>query len=90
MDLDLWDCFGRKNLCLIIEEIRYNILQPMVISENRYLIQFLFVVYDQCRLISMSVLELPLTALHIVSFVMCKAHNYVTILRKHSQQGDDG
>ena len=24
MDLDLWDCFGRKNLHLITEEIRYN------------------------------------------------------------------
>ena len=23
MDLDLWDCFGRKKLCLITEEIRY-------------------------------------------------------------------
>ena len=23
MDLDLWDCFGRKKLRLIIEEIRY-------------------------------------------------------------------
>ena len=25
MDLDLWDCFGRKKLCLIIEEIPYMI-----------------------------------------------------------------
>ena len=23
MDLDLWDCFGRKTLCLITEKIRY-------------------------------------------------------------------
>ena len=23
MDLDLWDCFGRKKICLISEEIRY-------------------------------------------------------------------
>ena len=23
MDLDLWDCFGRKKLCFIIEEIQY-------------------------------------------------------------------
>ena len=23
-NLDLWDCFGRKNLCLITEEIRYT------------------------------------------------------------------
>ena len=23
MDLDLWDCFERKKLCLVIEEIRY-------------------------------------------------------------------
>ena len=23
-DLDLWDCFGRKNLRLITEEIRYE------------------------------------------------------------------
>ena len=23
MDLDLWDCFGRKNLRLLTEEIRY-------------------------------------------------------------------
>ena len=22
MDLDFWDCFGRKNMCLITEEIR--------------------------------------------------------------------
>ena len=22
MDLDLWDCFGRKKICLITEEIR--------------------------------------------------------------------
>ena len=22
-DLDLWDCFGMKNLCLITEEIQY-------------------------------------------------------------------
>ena len=24
MDLDLWDCFGRKKVCLITEEIRYH------------------------------------------------------------------
>ena len=24
MDLDLWDCFGRKKLCLITEEIWYS------------------------------------------------------------------
>ena len=24
MDLDFWDCSGRKKLCLITEEIRYH------------------------------------------------------------------
>ena len=24
MDLDLWDCFGRKIICLITKEIRYD------------------------------------------------------------------
>ena len=27
MDLDFWDCFGRKKLCLISEEIRYVCMQ---------------------------------------------------------------
>ena len=25
--LDFWDCFGRKNLCLITEETRYGIVK---------------------------------------------------------------
>ena len=43
MDLDLWDCFGRKKLCLIIEEIRY------IYGGNNSII-FIFYLYSQCAL----------------------------------------
>ena len=32
MDLDLWDCFGRKKTCLITEEIRYLCLVFKLLS----------------------------------------------------------
>ena len=33
-DLDLWDCFGRKKLCLITEEIWYFIRNHIVEIRN--------------------------------------------------------
>ena len=39
MDLDLWDCFGRKNLCLITEEIRYIIIMKPFIGTVRSVLQ---------------------------------------------------
>ena len=41
-DLDLWDCFGRKKLCLITEEIRY--------APDRYIQSILCLDMDWCYL----------------------------------------
>ena len=39
-DLEYWDCFGRENLCLIIEEIWYSF--PSVILDGGVdLVEFL-------------------------------------------------
>ena len=40
MDLDLWDCFGRKKLCLITEEIQYDgfpVSQIVVVATCKHL-----------------------------------------------------
>ena len=44
MDLDLWDCFGRKKLCLIIDEIRY------VLNFKMATIVFVNFLSDRCIL----------------------------------------
>ena len=38
MDLDLWVCFGRKKLCLITEEIRYMLPEPIPINRLEIII----------------------------------------------------
>ena len=38
MDLDFWDCFGRKKICLITEEIRY-LFWGMLKKNHRFIIR---------------------------------------------------
>ena len=46
MDLDLWDCFGRKNLCLITEKIWYT---SMVSNSPIFIFASHLVKVNSCR-----------------------------------------
>ena len=44
MDLDFWDCFGRKQLCLIIKEIWYclQFISLLVTDDTEFFLRTIF------------------------------------------------
>ena len=56
MDLDFWNCFGRKTLRLITEEIRYQKYQLIIKIPNFFAEDILLKnLWIQCRFICISV-----------------------------------